>query len=90
MVNFNCASSIFAMPWRLPGLQKSSQKSVFFGTCVETYNYGESLIMKTEKTWNTPKTQAQPRSVKRQSAKAGIKLRSGVRAGDQIVFPDTF
>ena len=46
--------------------------------------------MKTKKTRNTLNTQAQPRSVKRQSANAGIKLRSGVRASDQIVFPDTF
>ena len=44
-------------------------------------NYGESLLMKTEKPRNTLKTQAQPRAAKSQSAKAGIKIRSGLRAG---------
>jgi hypothetical protein len=41
----------------------------------------ESLIMKTGKPLKTLKTQAQPRSAKSQSAKAGIKIRSGLRAG---------
>jgi hypothetical protein len=37
--------------------------------------------MKTEKPRNTLKTQAQRRAAKSQSAKAGIKIRSGLRAG---------
>ena len=37
--------------------------------------------MKTEKPRNTFKTQAQPRAAKNQSAKAGIKVRSGLRVG---------
>ena len=41
----------------------------------------ESLIMKTEKHRDTLKARVQPRSAKRQSAKAGIKMRSGLRAG---------
>ena len=37
--------------------------------------------MKIEKPRNTLKTLAQPRAAKNQSAKAGIKIRSGLRAG---------
>jgi hypothetical protein len=37
--------------------------------------------MKIEKLRKTLKTQAQPRAAKSQSAKAGIRIRSGLRAG---------
>ena len=54
--------------------------------------------MKTEKPRNTLKTQAQPRSAKSQSnkadikmAKAGIKTRSGLRAGYHLMgFTDMY
>ncbi len=45
--------------------------------------------MKTEKTRNTLKTQTQPRSAKSPSAKAGIRMRSGVRAG-RMGFTDKY
>ena len=37
--------------------------------------------MKTEKPRHTLKTQVQPRTAKTQPVKAGIKIRSGLRAG---------
>jgi len=54
------------------------------------YNNEESLIMKIEKPRNTLKTQAQPRSAKSQSAKTGIKIRSGLRAGYLMSFTDKY
>ena len=89
MANFNCDSSAFAMP--LTAIFLSKRGEIMKGVTIENKKTLKSVKQShTKKTWNTPKTQAQPRSVKRQSAKTGIKLRSGVRAGDQIVFPDTF
>jgi len=46
--------------------------------------------MKTEKPRNTLKTQAQRRAAKSQSAKAGIKMRSGLRAGYLMGFTDMY
>jgi hypothetical protein len=47
--------------------------------------------MKTEKPRSTLKPQAQPRAAKSQSAKAGIKIRSGLRAGyHQMGFMDMY
>jgi hypothetical protein len=47
--------------------------------------------MKTEKLRKTLKTQAQPRSAKSPSAKAGIKIRSRLRAGyHQMGFTDMY
>jgi hypothetical protein len=47
--------------------------------------------MKTEKPRKPFKTQAQPRAAKNQSAKAGIKIRSGLRAGyHQMGFMDMY
>ena len=54
------------------------------------YNYGGSLIMKTEKPRKTLKNQAQPHTAKTQSAKAGIKVRSGLRAGSLMGFTDMY
>jgi len=53
-------------------------------------NCGECLIMKTEKPRNTVKTRIQPRAAKSQSAKAGIKMRSGLRAGYLMGFTDMY
>jgi hypothetical protein len=47
--------------------------------------------MKTKKPRKPIKTQAQPRAAKNQSAKAGIKIRSGLRAGyRQMGFMDMY
>jgi hypothetical protein len=47
--------------------------------------------MKTKKPRKPFKTQAQPRAAKSQSAKAGIKIRSGLRAGyRQMGFTDMY
>ncbi len=46
--------------------------------------------MKTEKPRITLKTQALRRSAKSQSAKAGIKMRSGLRAGYLMGFMDKY
>jgi hypothetical protein len=46
--------------------------------------------MKTKKPRNTLKTQAQPRAAKTQSVKAGIKVRSGLRAGQLMSFTDMY
>ena len=46
--------------------------------------------MKTKKPCKTLKTQAQPRAAKTQSAKAGIKVRSGLRAGYLMGFTDMY
>jgi hypothetical protein len=47
--------------------------------------------MKTKKPRKSIKAQAQPRAAKRQLAKAGIKLRSGLRVGyHQMGFMDMY
>jgi hypothetical protein len=46
--------------------------------------------MKTEYLWNILKTRAQRRSAKSQSAKAGIKMRSGLSAGYLMGFMDKY
>ena len=47
--------------------------------------------MKTEKPRKTLKTQVQPRAAKNQSAKAGIKIRAGLRAGyHHMAFTDMY
>ena len=46
--------------------------------------------MKVEKARNIVKTQARFRSAKAQSVKAGIKMRSGLRAGFGMGFTDKY